>query len=135
MSGGSGTGTRASGSAIGVESKLDAQLAADLTSVFFNTAEFAESVPYAPSGGMAKTITIIPDAEDPASQTPYPPGDSMIILARSSEVMAPGRGDTYTIDGVTWYHEKIVSGGPKEGIYHILLTRSARRDVGGRTFI
>lgn len=111
------------------------QLAADLNNVFFNTDEFAESITYTPAGGTAKTITAICNVEDPASQTPAPPGDSMIILARSSEVTAPGRGDTYTIDTVTWYHEEIVSGGPKSGVYHIGLSRSARRVVEGRNFL
>lgn len=116
---------------------LKTQIAADLAAanIWFDVDAFAESVTYTPAGGIAKTITIIPDAEDPASQTPAPPGDSMIILARSSEVTAPGRGDAYTIDTVTWYHEEIVSGGPKSGVYHIMLSRSARRVVEGRAFL
>lgn len=113
------------------------QIAADLADsrLWFDTDAFAESVTYTPAGGTAKTVAIIPDAEDPASQIPAPPGDSMIIMVRSSEVTAPGRGDTYTIDTVTWYHEEIVSGGPKSGVYNIRLSRSARRVVEGRQFL
>ena len=114
---------------------FDTQLTAELASVFFNTDEFAESITYTPSGGTSKTVKMIPDEEDPGSQTLAPPGDSMIILVQSAEVTAPLRGDTYTIGGITWYHEEIIRGGPEEGVYHIRLTRSVRRVVKDRAFI
>lgn len=107
------------------------EIAADLTSVFFNAIEFAESVTYTPNGAAAKTIAICFGDEDLAAQTPAPPGDSMIILVQYADATAPGRGDKFTIDSVTWYLDAIVGGGRVEGIWQICVTRSARRDIGG----
>jgi len=106
------------------------QLAADLASVFFNTDEFAEAATYTPSGGAAKTIGMIPDDEVPATQSPAPANDSMTILVMASEVTDPGYGDTYLIDGVTLYHQEIVSGGSHGGVYKIRLSRSSWREIG-----
>ena len=106
-------------------------IAADLAAVFFNPLEFGESVTYTPSGGAAKTITICYADENLAIQTPQPPGDSMIILVQYTDATAPGRGDSFTIHSATWYLEGITAGGPEEGIWHIRVTRSARRDIGG----
>lgn len=116
---------------------LKSQIAADLadSTLFFSTDGFAESVTYTPSGGVAKTITAIRDEENPASQTPIPPGDTMIVVARSTEVTAPGRGDAYAIGGETWYHDSIESGGAGTGVYRIRVSRSARKVVEGRAFL
>lgn len=109
---------------------LKTQILADLP-VFFNVDEFAESVTYTPKGAAAKTVTICFGAEDPAAQTPAPPGDAMVILVKYADAAAPTTGDTFLIDGVTWNLSGIVSGGPEAGIWQIRVTRSARRDIGG----
>lgn len=111
---------------------LKDQIAADLTAVFFNSDEFGESATYTSSGGVAKTITICFGDEDLAAQTPAPPGDTMIIMVQYTDALTPRKGDTFTIDGVTWNLDRIAAGGPEEGIWHIRVTRSARRDIGGR---
>jgi hypothetical protein len=107
---------------------LAADLVTDL-SVFFNTSEFAESVTYTATGAAARTITVILTAEDPAIQTPAPPGDSMIILAKYADIAAPRRGDTFTINSETWYVVGDPQGGRAEGIWYIEVSRSARRRV------
>lgn len=105
----------------------------DLTNVFFNVDEFAEAVTYTPNGGAARTIKVILTQEDPAIQTPAPPGDSMIIVVRYADITAPGRGDTFTINSETWYVDGAPAGGRSEGIWRIQVSRSARRDIrGGR---
>jgi hypothetical protein len=110
------------------------QLAADLANVFFNPDELGKSVIYTPSGGAGVAITVIPVGEDLSGQVPAPPVDMMVILVQYTDAAAPAHGDTYAnpLTGVTWYHEEIVSGGPESGIWHIRVTRSARRDLGRR---
>ena len=108
-------------------------LAADMTTdlaVFFNTNEFAESVSYTAKGGAAKTITVIPSDEDPAIEATIPPGDRMIVLAKYADITAPRRGDTFTINSETWYVVGEPAGGRAEGIWHIEVSRSARRQLG-----
>jgi len=107
---------------------LKADLTTDLTA-FFATDEFAESVTFTPATGTAKTVSICFEAEDLATQSPQPPGDEMIILVQYADVSAPARGDVYTINAASWYHDEIVGGGRAEGIWHLRVTRSARRDL------
>ena len=104
--------------------------AADLTAVFFNSDEFADEIVYTPNGGAPATITAILTEEDPTIQTPAPPGDTMIVLARHADISSPGRGDAFAIDGEDWHFVEIVAGGRAEGIWHIRASRSARRDLG-----
>jgi len=104
--------------------------AADLTSVFFNSDEFAEEIVYTPNGDEAATIQAILSEEDPALQSPAPPGDTMIVLAKYADISSPGRGDAFTINGEDWHFVEIVAGGRGEGIWHIRASRSARRDLG-----
>ena len=107
------------------------QLDTDLTGVFFNAAEFAEAVSYTPVGGAARSITICYGDQNAASQTPQPPGDSLVIWMKYSDASAPLKGDAFTIDSVTWYLDEILSGGRLEKCWEIRLTRSARRNLGG----
>lgn len=107
------------------------QLAADLTEVFFNSDEFAEEAVYTPYGGVAKAVDLILSQEDPAIQTPAPPGDTMVVLAKFADIALPGRGDTFLINAETWFFVENVGGGRAEGIWHIRVSRSARRVVGG----
>lgn len=109
-------------------------LAADLDAVFFNVNEFAELITYTPNGGAAKYINIVPAAEDLAGQTPAPPGDTMVIMAKYSDIASPGRGDTFILNTVTWYFVELVGGGRMEGVWHIRISRSARRSVNERSY-
>jgi len=106
-----------------------AQLTADLAAVFFNEDEFAESAIYYPVDDIERTVTILTDAEDASSQSPETPDDAQTIMVMESEVTAPRIGDKYTIDDVDWYHHSVISGGPKEGIYKILVSKSAWRNL------
>lgn len=108
---------------------LKADMTTDLTT-FFNTDEFAESVTYTATGGTAKTITVILDKENPTIQATTPPGDRMIILAKYADITAPRKGDTFTINSETWYVVGEPEGGRAEGIWHIEVSRSARRQLG-----
>ena len=107
------------------------QLATDMDA-FFNTDEFAESVTYTPFGGSAQTITARLTDEDPTIQTPAPSKDSAILIVKYSDSTAPAKGDTFTINSETWYLVEIVQGGRSEGVWHLRISRSARRDLGGR---
>lgn len=111
---------------------LKTDMATDLTNVFFNADEFSESATYTASGSAAATITIGFEEENLAMQNPQPPGDSMVILVKYSDATSLGRGDSFSINSVTWYLDEIVSGGRAEGIWHVRVTRSARRDLTGR---
>lgn len=104
-------------------------MATDLTT-FFNANEFGESVTYTPATGAASTITICFEDENLSSQAAPTPSDTMTVLVKYTDVTAPARGDKLTINSVTWYLESITAGGRAEGIWHLLLTRSARRGRG-----
>lgn len=106
------------------------QMAVDLNNVF-SQAEFGEAAIYTPHGGQPVAITCFPGEEDLSGQVPSPPGDIMVILVRVSDAVAPAHGDKFTIAGVNWNFEALASGGPTKGIWHIRVTRSARRDIGG----
>jgi hypothetical protein len=108
---------------------LKTDLTTDLTT-FFNMDEFAESVTYTATGVAAKTITVILDKEDPTIQSVTPPGDRMIIWAKYADITAPRKGDTFTINSETWYVTGEPAGGRAEGIWHIEVSRSARRNLG-----
>jgi hypothetical protein len=131
MSGGSGTGTPVTIPGAVPATAFETMLAADLSSVFFNAAEFAVAATYTPKGGLATPITICFADEDLASTTPQPPGDEMVILVRYSEVAAPLQGDKFTIRSVDWNLKGVLAGGREEGIWHIAVTRSVRRSIGG----
>lgn len=110
------------------------QMALD-QAVFFNTDEFAESVTYTSVDYGGKTIDIIMADEDESGQVPVAPGDTMIILAKYADITLPQRGDEFTINDETWYFVENVGGGSSEGIWHIRVSRSARRVIGERVFL
>lgn len=104
-------------------------LKTDLTT-FFNTDEFAESVTYTAKGSTGKSIDVILTDEDPAIEATIPPGDRMIIWAKCADITAPRKGDTFTVNSETWYVVGEPAGGRAEGIWHIEVSRSARRQLG-----
>jgi hypothetical protein len=105
------------------------QMAADMA-VFFNADEFAEAVTYTSVDYGEKTINVVMVDEDESGQVPAAPGDTMIILAKYADIALPQRGDEFTIDGETWYFVENIGGGPSEGVWHISVSRSARRKLG-----
>ena len=108
---------------------LKADMTTDLA-VFFETDEFAEAVTYTAKGSTGKSIDVILTDEDPAIEATIPPGDRTVILAKYADITAPRRGDTFTINSETWYVVGEPAGGRAEGIWHIEVSRSARRQLG-----
>lgn len=107
---------------------LKEQMISDLSTVFFNEDDFAISGVYSPASGADSNISIIIDESVDALQSPQPPGDEMIIFVMESEVAAPNKeGDSFVINGETWYLVKNLSGSVGQGIWRLLLSRSARR--------
>ncbi len=83
-----------------------AQMEKDLD-VFFNVDEFAGIATYTPAGGTSISINICLDEYDPGISD-IAPGDEMLILVKSSEVV-PKRGDTFIIAGDTWYFLEVLN--------------------------
>jgi len=110
---------------------LKTQMESDLDSIFFNTDEFAKSVTYIPLGSiLGETVKIIINASDESLQDPQPAADEMIIEVQESEVASPNaQGDTFTIDGETWYLIENLAGPKATGIWRLRLTRSERRQL------
>lgn len=83
---------------------LRTQMTADMAAIF-NTDEFAESVIYTPSSGLARTISALVNRDAPL-QEPYVRGPDTalcIIYVQASEVASPQRGDKYNIDSEDWH--------------------------------
>lgn len=79
---------------------------------FFNTSEFAETVSYTPTGGVATDITAIVTRQGSRLE-PYVRGENTavaLIDVQKSEVATPQTGDTYVFDSQTWEHD------PGEGV-------------------
>ena len=104
---------------------LATQMASDLAA-FFNTDDFAEAVTYTAKGGTGKTINVILAEEDGSLQGVTAPGDNMVIHAKYSDMTTPLRGDTFTINSVTWYAVEILGGGRGESVWRIRVSRSVR---------
>jgi len=85
---------------------FSSQLTTDLA-VFFNTDEFAETVIYTATGGVAASITAIVTREG-EGQEPYVRGiftATALVLVKKSEVATPRHGDIYAFDSQTWEHD------------------------------
>jgi len=85
---------------------FSSQLTTDLA-VFFNTDEFAETVIYTATGGVAASITAIVTRES-EGQDPYVRGiftATALVLVKKSEVATPRHGDIYAFDSQTWEHD------------------------------
>lgn len=94
-------------------------LADDVTNVFLNTTEFAETISYTPSGGQAADISAQVLRED--IEPDY--GDDGRVRRRSArvfistaDVASPGEQDTLVFDSLTWAVERVerVEGGMAE---------------------
>lgn len=82
---------------------LATQIATDIDATY-NTTEFAESLTYTPTGGIASTVTAFVD-RDSVHQEPYVRGEDMAyctVRVRLSDVANPQQGDRFTIDSGTW---------------------------------
>ncbi len=99
-------------------------------STFFNTDEFAETITYTPSGGDAVSITALPEEIDPSIMAVASPADNMILHVLTADVSNPQRGDAFTVFSETWYLVENLGGGPHEGMWKILVSRSDKRRIG-----
>lgn len=108
---------------------LKADMLTDLDNVFFDTDEFVDSITYTPSGGDPVSITAMLEDMDPSIMDVAPPGDSMVLHVKYSDVANPQRGDTFTISSETWYLVKNLGGGSHEGAWKLEVTRSDRRQI------
>jgi len=102
------------------------QIVSDLSQVFYNASEFAESATYTPRTGSPSTVTVIRQDQD-ASLNTESPGDRAEIRIRTSELTTPNIGDQITMGGDTWQVIEILGGGPSEHEWFLGLTRSERR--------
>ncbi len=88
---------------------------------------------YTPSGGAAKTIRIgfgSRTTRTQGSQLVTGPDAIVIIKVFSADVSNPQNGDTYVINGVTYYHRSVTSGGAMTGAWVLEVSKSARRYIG-----
>ena len=80
------------------------QLLADLNDIFLNPDEFASAITYTPTGGSAKTIYGIFDAD----YSEFSPLDGEVatsepsVLCKTSDVAAIKTNEPVVIDGVTY---------------------------------
>jgi len=102
------------------------ELAADLSSVFYNTDEFAETISYTENGGSPVNISAVLSDVDPAIISDAPPEDSLVVGVRYSEVPDPQKGDVFTINSETYYLVQNLGGEYHED-WQLLVSRSARR--------
>ena len=71
---------------------------------FYNTAEFAESITYTPTGGVAATISAVVERAG-ENQEPYlrgPDTATAIIHVKVSDVATPQWLDTFTFNSADW---------------------------------
>ena len=106
---------------------LKTDMLSDLDDVFFDTSEFAETVTYTPSGGIAVAITAIPEDIDPSIMDVSL--DSMFLTVKISDVANPQRGDTFLIGTETWHLVKNLGGGAYARIWSLVISRSENRKI------
>lgn len=110
---------------------LKEQMAADMQNVFLNTNDFAISVTYTPTGGEAKTISMVLDF-DPREMENEERGRVLLRSGRGllakADVAAVTIGDAVTIGGAEWN----VSGieGEDDVSWEIGIRRVERQEVG-----
>lgn len=107
---------------------LKTQMTNDLTT-FFNTDEFADTITYIPVDGLPVSITAFFGDQNATLQDPEPPGDSIIIFVKTSEVENPQYKDQFIINSESWYLRKNLSGGSNDGIFELEISRSERRQL------
>lgn len=93
---------------------------------FFDEDDFAISATYTPSGGLAKSILVIPDSvpvDSPVSGTVYS-NQRKTVLCKTSDVEGATEGETLEIDSVTWY-VKDVDANEAEGTTTLMLSKDA----------
>ena len=112
------------------------QISTDLSEVFYNTDEFAESITYTPKDKSPGATSIIPMDEDPSFSDPDILADMQTVRIQASFFTAygagvePRRGDVLTWGGTEWTVTNKVGGGSHLGEWIIEITRSARRVIG-----
>lgn len=90
-------------------------IASDVTSVFLNTEDFAESATYTPSGGTARSITVVvTDNKTAESQEMYERLSKKELvtfckLDATTGIDDPHKNDSLEYDGAPWRFESVVS--------------------------
>jgi hypothetical protein len=84
---------------------LKTQIAADLSSVFFNTDDFAEAATYTPVSGDAVSCDVLVDHDVLIQADGYDATYATLgttITAMVADVGTISRGDTFLVDGTTY---------------------------------
>ena len=84
---------------------LKSQITSDVTTIFLNTREFAESVTYTPSDGTALTITAVVERET-FDENFGGDGRHLTKMAfvhvAAADVASPSINDVFTFDSLDW---------------------------------
>lgn len=100
------------------------QIASDLTDVFLNTADFAESVTYTPVSGSPSTLDAVFEPYSGSIQRDEHLSTVQSARLHLANTISPAIGDTFTIDGLVWNFHGIESSDASG------LVLELRRDVG-----
>ncbi len=88
------------------------QLTADVSNVFLNADEFAETITYTPQTGAASSIDCIFTEESSTDQQEQVSAGVRVrrtatVIIRSADIAAPRRHDTVTRSAETWSVERV----------------------------
>jgi hypothetical protein len=107
---------------------LKEQAVSDLAARFNKNLPWVVEAVYKPAAGGEVSTTLNVDETCMMFQSPEPPGDNLEVIAQKADVLSPdNQGDSFIIDGATWYLVKHIPGASDYGTWRLLLSRSARR--------
>lgn len=89
---------------------LKTQIAADLSSVFFNTDDFAEAAIYTPVSGDAASCNVLVDHDVLIQADGYDASVATLgttITAQVADVGTVNRGDAFLVDGTTYTVQRV----------------------------
>lgn len=93
---------------------LKQQMQDDVSTVFLDTDDFAESIRYTPDGGVATTINAVVDRRENKALTPFEveiKQEKLIsIEVATTDVSSLSIKDTFTIDSLVW----LIEGSPQQ---------------------
>lgn len=116
---------------------LASQIISDVTDVFLNSDEFAESVSYTPFGSSAKSINAVVEYEETVESSPQIDGRGRVKRARmyistdaTDGVATPTNKDTVEINSADWN----VVGSPESdaGMWVLSIERFESTEKGAR---
>ena len=102
------------------------QIASDLSAVFFNSDEFAESGLYTSKDGTitAKPVLVILQNQQKDGITNYGAAESVIAFIKKADVADPKRYDVITVSSVVYTVQSRISG---DGGHWELITEAGRK--------